>query len=214
MEDGAQSVAFSPDGETLASAGGTVSLWRVEDEELLRTLKDPDGEDSDYVNSVAFSPDGQTLATGVQLWRVEDGTLLRTLEGHFDKVTSVAFSPPDGQILASGSIDGTIRLWRVADGVLLRTLEGNLSEVNSVAFSPDGQILASGAGGRYDFDTPDRLMLWRVEDGVLLQVLPQRAVPGDPEYDPVNSVAFSPDGQTLASAHDRDTVVLWQIGED
>ncbi|HXF85712.1 MAG TPA: serine/threonine-protein kinase, partial [Anaerolineales bacterium] len=99
------SVAFSPDGQTIASAPNvyTVQLWRVVDGTLLRTLEGH----TDMVFGMAFSPDGQTLASGslddtVRLWRVSDGTLLRTLEGHAGEVLSVAFSP-DGQILASGS---------------------------------------------------------------------------------------------------------------
>ena len=139
------SVAFSPDGQTLASASSdfTIKLWRVSDGTLLRTLT---GHTYD-VTSVAFSPDGQTLASGswdrtIRLWRVSDGTLLRTLTGHTSYVTSVAFSP-DGQTLASAGVDSGIRLWRVSDGTLLRTLSGG---ANSVAFSPDGQTLASGSG--------------------------------------------------------------------
>jgi len=62
---------------------------------------------------------------------------------HPAPVHSVAFSP-DGQILASGSEDGTVRLWLAADGTLLRTLEGHTDSVLSVAFSPNGQTLASG----------------------------------------------------------------------
>ena len=61
------------------------------------------------------------------------------------QVFSVAFSP-DGQTLASGSRDYTVRLWRAADGTLLRTLKGHTEDVYSVAFSPDGKTLASGGG--------------------------------------------------------------------
>ena len=67
-----------------------------------------------------------------------------TLVGHTNPVHGVAFSP-DGQTLASGSWDNTVRLWRVSDGILLRTLEGHTDPVLSVAFSPDGQTLASGS---------------------------------------------------------------------
>ena len=67
------------------------------------------------------------------------------LEGHTDDINSVAFSP-DGQTLASGSGDDTIRLWNTNTGELIETFEGHTARVTSVAFSPDGQTLASGSG--------------------------------------------------------------------
>ncbi len=76
--------------------------------------------------------------------RPEAASLLRTLTGHEGCVTSVAISA-DGQTLASGSEDDTIKLWSLKTGDLLHTLTGHTDAVLSVAFSPDGQTLASGS---------------------------------------------------------------------
>jgi WD40 repeat protein len=72
-----------------------------------------------------------------------DGTHLCSLEGHTNNVQSVVFSP-DGQLVATGSSDGTIKLWQVSDGKLLQTIQGQ-AEVLSVDFSPDGTVLAAGS---------------------------------------------------------------------
>ena len=80
----------------------------------------------------------------MRLWDVNTGQQLRTLTGHTDYVFSVFFSP-DGQTLASGSEDNTVRLWDVNTGQQLRTLTGHTHRVYSVSFSPDGQTLASGS---------------------------------------------------------------------
>jgi parallel beta-helix repeat protein len=79
-----------------------------------------------------------------------------TLTGHTSYVNSVAFSP-DGRLLASGSLDDTIKLWEVASGREVRTLSGHTSWVNSVAFSPDGRLLASGSDDR-------TIRLWDISD--------------------------------------------------
>jgi serine/threonine protein kinase len=122
----------------------------------------------------------------------------RTLKGHTNEVWSVAFSP-DGETLASGSADTTVRLWRVSDGSTLRTLEGHTLPVTSVAFSPDGATLASGSND-------DTVRLWRVSEGSLLRTL-------EGHTDTVWSVTFSPDGETLTSGALDSTVCLWRVSD-
>ncbi|MDB9450641.1 protein kinase domain-containing protein [Dolichospermum circinale] len=194
------SVAYSPDGQTLASGSfdKTIKLWNIKTGNLLQTLEGH----SDSVDSVAYSPNGQTLASGsrdstIKLWNIKTGNLLQTLEGHSDMVLSVEYSP-DGQTLASGSRDNTIKLWNVKTGNLLQTLKGHSDMVNSVAYSPDGQTLASG--GMYD----ETIKLWDVKTGNLLQTLPGHS-------ESVYSVAYSPDGQTLASGSWDKTIKIWRL---
>jgi len=193
------SVAFSPDGRTLASSSNdyTIRLWDVATGLDLRTLT---GHTA-WVFSVAFSPDGRTLASGpfdktIKLWDVATGQTLRTLTGHTRDVNSVAFSP-DGRTLASGSDDKTIKLWDVATGQTLRTLTGHTDYVYSVAFSPDGRLLASGS-------RDETVKLW---DAGTRQEL--RTLAGHTRD--VISVAFSPDGRTLASGSDDKTIKLWDV---
>ena len=185
--DDVNSVAFSPDGNTLASGSDdeTIRLWNAVTGEHQKTLT----EHTDDVNSVAFSPDGNTLASGsddntIHLWNAVTGEHQKTLTEHTDDVNSVAFSP-DGNTLASGSDDETIRLWNAVTGEHQKTLTEHRNDVNSVAFSPDGNTLASGS----DDET---IRLWDAITGEHKQELT--------EYDEVSSVTFSADGATLASA--------------
>ena len=104
-------MAFSPDGQTLASGGedGFVRIWNAITGTCLQTLKLRTGG----VNSLAFSPDGRTLAISsfhLCLWDATAGTLRQTLASQTDRIYSVSFSP-DGQTLASGSADMVVRLW-------------------------------------------------------------------------------------------------------
>jgi WD40 repeat protein len=144
------SLAFSPDGQMLVSAGlddGTVRFWDVQRHaEIGGPIKaDPSG-----VVAVAFSPDGKTVATGagdgtIRFWDVASRTEIGSpLSEDTRGVYTVAFSP-DGTTLASASSDSTVRLWDVQTQQPLITLAGHTKDVFGVAFNPQGTMLASSA---------------------------------------------------------------------
>ncbi len=189
------SVSFSPDGKTIATASNddTARLWTLNGQ-LLQEFKGRQGS----VNSVSFSPDGKTIATAssdntARLWML-NGQLLQEFKGHQGSVNSVSFSP-NGKTIATASTDKTARLWTL-NGQLLQEFKGHQGYVYSVSFSPDGKTIATASD-----DNTARL--WTL-NGQLLQEFK-----GHQGY--VYSVSFSPDGKTIATASTDKTARLWTL---
>ncbi len=200
------SVAFSPDGNMLATGGSDnqVCLLEIRAGELylIGERLAEFSEHTENVSSVAFSLDGKVLASGsqdktIQLWDINKRTHLKTLAGHGEGVTAVVYSP-DGSTLASGSEDGTLRLWNAQTHNLLLPPIEDAGQVTSLAYSPDGNILASGS------EENNAVHIWDAQTGQCLQTFTGHT-------QRVNAVVFSPDGKTLASVSSDGTILLWDL---
>jgi len=221
-----RSLAITPDGQILASGSDdkTIKLWQLATGRELFTLRGH----TKSVCSIAISLDGQVLASGsddrtIKLWQLSKGLQIGTINmggwfsGDSGCVYAVAISP-DGQILASLSSSGAVKLWNLRTGQEIRRLQGDTSWVQAIAIgsvsvtqndsdakaTPGAsafkqgvdQILAGGSG--------DAIKLWNLRTGRELPMLR-----GHSSW--VRTVAFSPDGQTLASGSDDATIKLWDL---
>ncbi|MET8164146.1 hypothetical protein ABZT34_07770 [Streptomyces sp. NPDC005329] len=199
-----RSVAFSPDGRTIAAGGDddTILMWDMTDPRRPRRIDRVLAGHTDTVHSLDFSPDGDTLASGstddtIRLWNVTDperaSQLGPPLAGHTGPVWSVAFNPA-GTMLAAGSADSTASLWNVSDPAypsqVGEPLAGGSGEMYAVGFSPDGRTLATGNGD-------SKVRLWSIPTSDMIG----------------RSGSFRPDGRVLATAARDGRVRLWNVAD-
>ena len=198
-------VAYSPDGQTIAGCSYNALIWDMKTGALLHQL---DGH-KDRVQTVAYSPDGQRLISGsydktARIWDARAGTHLHTLEGHAHIVRGAAFSP-DGKNAATVS-SGTLHIWDVRTGKALKTINPQQGSLRSVAYSPDQKMIAVGTFGQV-------IAVLDASTGALLHTyqLEEKANGGDGRG--MTSLAFDPDGQTLAASFNQ-TIWMWDIETD
>ncbi|MGB6538254.1 MAG: TIR domain-containing protein [Xanthobacteraceae bacterium] len=192
-DDEVRSVAFLPDGRSAIAASTPLSLWDVATGNLIREFpQNPSVFTAAAIlaNSRAvFGADTHNKVNTLHLYDLTTGAELRSFTGHSDFIFAVAVSP-DGRTALSGSFDKTVKLWNLVTGTLIRTFVGQTSKVLGVAFSPDG---------RWAVSSGEAIKMWEVASGALLRTFQADAW----------GIAFSPDGHTLLSGNQDNTLTLW-----
>jgi WD40 repeat protein len=153
--DGIWSLAFSPDGRTVALGSNRILLWSVHTGEIVSEMPLKGN-----AKGLTFVPDGRLLVSAagseVAFWSIESGKLVARCKGHRRIISGLSASP-DGRTVASGSQDGTVRFWDTGTFRQRACFDWEIGSIRSVAFSPDGSVIAAG-GSR-----ENHLILWDLD---------------------------------------------------
>lgn len=197
--DGVWSVAFSPDGDRIATGdiNCDVRIWDVKAAKQEQILKGHSG----WVTGVSFSPVGKIVAScggdkTIKLWDLNTSQCFRTLEGHRGWVGAIDFSS-DGKTIVSCGVDCAVRIWDVDSGNCLRILEGHTDWVRAVAYSPDGKTIASGSNDC-------TIKIWDAETGECLATLEEHT-------EQVRALTFTPNGSALISGSNDRIIKVWDL---
>jgi len=199
---------FSPDGRRMASASKNAFMIRdvVSKKEIIRF----EGW-IDYVNDCAFSPDGKLIVSAggildegeLILWDAKNGRRKHIFYGHEAELDACDFSP-DGRTIVSGGGDKMLRFWDVHTGKEMLSLSGHKGSIHSCVYHPDGQSVISAGGSESPY--PDQafgeLIWWDIKN--------RKAYPFQPDHQNiVRTCDISPDGRTIISGSDDETLKLW-----
>lgn len=202
------SLAISPNGKLLASgAFKSIKLWSFPEMKEVLHISDL----SQWIVSLSFSPKKRQIAAAevctdavckhgshpVRIYDADSGRLLHRLAGHRDNVWSICYSGA-GDVVATGSYDGTVKFWNPALGNQTGSLDCGGAGVASIAISPDGKYLAAGLGDQ-------TVRVWEI--GSLRFV---RSFEGSKNY--LRTVAFSSDGKLLAAGGADNIVRVFEVG--
>jgi hypothetical protein len=205
--DNSHKVVFSPDNTMLASCSSkSINIFSVMTGQFLKSLSCP------YSSNAAFSPDSTMIVymaykisirnnnyKSLCLWSLtSDRQIWEFKDNNMPVISSIAFSP-DGSMIATGFQDGTVRLWCAISGQPLKVCANNSDRINIVKFSPDSQSIVS--------TYKSTVRVWSVATGKLFKEFTK----SDHE---MLSVAFSLDGNLLASSFNDGILHVWSVASE